>query len=176
MTATFCVNVESNDKQMFFTHHNKMELQNEPMGPSWNVIETWFVHKDLTWSFGPRRWTWRFTSRINAQWKLLSQSPHKKHGLVKSPMHLIWEFSIAKHMWRNPELLVRLKMNLSWSNNRKCWEPGVHSLTRNTKRGRGACWNFGMGLGRMTSLTYLLELASNQPTSWLVHFLEHLWC
>jgi hypothetical protein len=33
-----------------------------------------------------------------------------------------------------------------------------------------------MGLGRVTSFSYLLELASNQPTSWLVHFLEHLQC
>jgi hypothetical protein len=28
----------------------------------------------------------------------------------------------------------------------------------------------------VTSFSYLLELASNQPTSWLIHFLEHLWC
>jgi hypothetical protein len=45
---TFCVNVECNNKQVHLTHHNKMELQNEPIGPSWNVLEAWFVHKDLT--------------------------------------------------------------------------------------------------------------------------------
>ncbi len=41
-----------------------------------------------------------------------------------------------------------------------------------TKRGRGVCWSSGMGLGRGTSFSYLLELASNQPTSWLVHILD----
>jgi len=42
------------------------------------------------------------------------------------------------------------------------------------KRGRGSCWSSKMGLGRVTSFSYLLELASNQPTSWLVPFMEHL--
>jgi hypothetical protein len=82
---TFCVNVESNDKQVHLTHHNKMELWNKPIGPSWSVLEAWFMHKDLTWNFGLRRWTWWFKSRIDAQLKLLIQKPHKKHGLVKKP-------------------------------------------------------------------------------------------
>jgi hypothetical protein len=30
---TFCMNVESNNKQVFFTHRNVMESWNEPMGP-----------------------------------------------------------------------------------------------------------------------------------------------
>jgi hypothetical protein len=38
--TTFCMNVESNDKQVHRTHHNKMELWNEPIGPSWNALET----------------------------------------------------------------------------------------------------------------------------------------
>jgi hypothetical protein len=38
--TTFCMNVESNDKQMHLTHHNKMKLWNEQIGPSWNVLET----------------------------------------------------------------------------------------------------------------------------------------
>jgi hypothetical protein len=46
----------------------------------------------------------------------------------------------------------------------------------NTKRGRRACWSSGMGLGRGTNFSYLLELASSQPTSWLVCILEHPWC
>jgi hypothetical protein len=28
-----------NVKQMHLTHHNKMELWNEPIGPSWNALE-----------------------------------------------------------------------------------------------------------------------------------------
>ncbi len=60
----FCVNVESKDKQVHLTHHNKMELWNEPIGPSWNALKAWFVHKDLTWSFGSRWWTWPFTSGL----------------------------------------------------------------------------------------------------------------
>jgi hypothetical protein len=36
----FCVNVEFNDKKMHHrTHHNKVELQNEPIRPSWNTLE-----------------------------------------------------------------------------------------------------------------------------------------
>jgi hypothetical protein len=42
------------------------------------------------------------------------------------------------------------------------------------KRGRRACWSSEMGLGRGTNFNYLLKPASNQPTSWLVHILEHL--
>ncbi len=33
------LNVESNVKQVHLTHHNKMELRNEPIGPSWNALE-----------------------------------------------------------------------------------------------------------------------------------------
>jgi hypothetical protein len=94
----FCVNVESNDKQVHLTHHNKMELWNEPIGPSWNALKTWFVHKDLAWNFGLKQWTWQFISRIYAELKLLIKKPHKKHGLEESLMYPIWEFSVAKHM------------------------------------------------------------------------------
>ncbi len=106
--TTFCMNVEFNEQQMHLTHHNKMELRNEPIGSSWNALETWFMHKDLTWSFGPKRWTWRFTSRIDAQQKLLIQKPFKKHGPVQSLMYIIWEFSIAKHM---PTFLMKKEAN-----------------------------------------------------------------
>ncbi len=95
---TFCMNVESNDKQVHLTHHNKMELRNEPIGPSWSAQKAWFLHKELIWSFGPRRWTQRFTSRIDAQLKFLIQRPRKKHGPMQNPMYLIWEFLVAKHL------------------------------------------------------------------------------
>jgi myosin-crossreactive antigen len=36
---TSCMNVESNDKQVHLTHHNKMELRKEPIGPSWTAQE-----------------------------------------------------------------------------------------------------------------------------------------
>jgi hypothetical protein len=45
--------------------------------------------------------------------------------------------------------------------------------TFSTKGGRGACWGSGIRLVRVTSFSYLLDLASNQPTSWLVPILEH---
>jgi hypothetical protein len=48
----FSVNVESNDKQVLHTHHNKMELRNKPIGPLWSTLGTWFMHKELTWSLG----------------------------------------------------------------------------------------------------------------------------
>jgi hypothetical protein len=37
------------------------------------------------------------------------------------------------------------------------------SLTHNTLRGRGACWSFGMGLGRVDKL-HSLTRACTQPT------------
>jgi hypothetical protein len=36
------------------THHNKMELQNEPTRPSWSALKAWFVHKDFIWNFKQR--------------------------------------------------------------------------------------------------------------------------
>ncbi len=88
----FYMNVESNHKKVHLTHHNKMELQNEPIEPSWSVREAWFLHKDLSWNFGLSWWTLLFTSKINAQLKLLIQKPRKKHGLVQNPMYLIKGF------------------------------------------------------------------------------------
>ncbi len=63
---TFCVNVESNNKQVHLIHHNKMELWNQPTRPSWGALKAWFVHNNLTWSFGLRWCTWWFTSKIDA--------------------------------------------------------------------------------------------------------------
>jgi hypothetical protein len=40
---------------------------------------------------------------------------------------------------------------------------GARSLAHNTLRGRGACWSFGMGLGRVDKL-HLLTRACTQPT------------
>jgi hypothetical protein len=38
--------------------------------------------------------------------------------------------------------------------------------------GRGACWNSGMRLGRMTSTYSLIWICTNQTTHWLVHSLS----
>ncbi len=38
--------------------------------------------------------------------------------------------------------------------------------------GRRACWNSGMGLGRMTSNQSLTRTCTNQTTSWLMHSLS----
>jgi len=40
---------------------------------------------------------------------------------------------------------------------------GARSLTHNTLRGLGACWSFGMGLGRVDKLHSLTQ-ACTQPT------------
>jgi hypothetical protein len=37
--TTSCMNVESNNKQVYLTHHNKMELWNELIGPAWSALE-----------------------------------------------------------------------------------------------------------------------------------------
>jgi hypothetical protein len=39
----------------------------------------------------------------------------------------------------------------------------ARSLAHNTLRGRGACWSFGMGLGRVDKL-HSLTRACTQPT------------
>jgi hypothetical protein len=39
---------------------------------------------------------------------------------------------------------------------------GAHSLAHNILRGRGACWSFGMGLGRVNKL-HSLTWACTQP-------------
>jgi hypothetical protein len=38
----------------------------------------------------------------------------------------------------------------------------ARSLAYSTLRGKGACWNSEMGLGRVISINYLHELAQNQ--------------
>ncbi len=40
---------------------------------------------------------------------------------------------------------------------------GARSLTHNTLRGRGECWSFGMGLGRIDKF-YSLTRACTKPT------------
>jgi len=40
---------------------------------------------------------------------------------------------------------------------------GACSLTHNTRKGRGACWSSGMGLGRVYKL-HSLRRACTQPT------------
>jgi len=77
-------------------------------------------------------------------------------------------------LWRTPKSLVSLQIGLTYLNNGIVRNSG-HAPALSTRRGRGACWSSGMGVGRVTSFTYLLEPASNQPTSWLNHFLEHPW-
>jgi hypothetical protein len=48
---------------------------------------------------------------------------------------------------------------------------GARSLTRNILRGRGACWSFRMGIGRMKNINYSHEPPQNQTRSWLMHSL-----
>jgi len=77
------------------------------------------------------------------------------------------------------DTLPRPKLGPRWalvSKTTKLWGLEGTLLALNTKRGRGACWNSEMELGRGTSFNYSLEPASNQSTSWLVHIPEHPWC
>jgi hypothetical protein len=67
--------------------------------------------------------------------------------VLKSKMHH-W-FFLCAFMMRS-KLFDRLKCEFEV----KIMEEqrvGAHSLTCNTLGGRGACWSFGMGLGKMTS-------------------------
>jgi hypothetical protein len=61
----------------------------------------------------------------------------------------------------HPQLLEGLKEESQVENNGKREGVGAHSLTRSTKGVEGHARAPGLGLGRMTSLIYLLEPASN---------------
>jgi len=77
------------------------------------------------------------------------------------------------------DVLPSLKLGPRWafvSKTVELWGLEGTLPALSTKKGRGACKSFGMGLGRGTSFSYSLELASSQPISWLVRILEHPWC
>jgi hypothetical protein len=93
--------------------------------------------------------------------------------------------------WRQPTLQMTLdwvfkvdalpspKLGPRWASvsiTTKLWRLEGTLPALSTKRGRGAWWSFGMGLGQGTSFSYSLKPASNQPTSWLVRILKHPWC
>ncbi len=98
----FLRNVEFNDKQMSLISHNKTMLRNVPIEPSWNVQETWFLHKGWNLHFGAKRWTRWCTQKINVQPRLLIPRPLKKRGVVGNPMCLIWEFLVVKPLHMSP--------------------------------------------------------------------------
>jgi hypothetical protein len=78
--------------------------------------------------------------------------------------------------WHNPELLVRLKENLTWSNNENVGEPGVRSLIHNTRGGRGGgLLELQDGTRKSDKLlATLFQICIKPTTIWLVHILEHL--
>ncbi len=58
---------------------------------------------------------------------------------------------------------------------RKCWEPGVRSLTRNTRGGRGGVLELqDVTRKRDKLLVTLSQICIQLTTSWLVHNLGHL--
>jgi hypothetical protein len=64
------------------------------------------------------------------------------------------------------DMLPGPKLGPIWalvSKTTKLWGLEGTLPTLNTKRGRGACWSSGMGLGRGKNFSYSLEPASNQP-------------
>jgi len=92
----FLRNVKFNDKQVRPIPHNKTVLRNMPIEPSWNVQEAWFLHNGWNLNFGAKRWTWRCTSKIDVQPRLLIPRLLKKCEVVGNPMCLIWEFLVVK--------------------------------------------------------------------------------
>jgi hypothetical protein len=67
--------------------------------------------------------------------------------------------------WVCSDALPSPKLGPKWalvSKTAELWGLEGTVPTLNTKKGRGACWSFGMGLGRGTSFSYSLEPASNQ--------------
>jgi hypothetical protein len=71
-----------------------------------------------------------------------------------------------------PKLLARLKCESKVKTTKEL-KIGARSLAHNIFEVRGACWNFGMGLGRMTSI-YSLTQTCTKPNNKLVSaLLEH---
>jgi hypothetical protein len=104
---------------------------------------------------------------------IMTTPPISSHKLI-TPIPLnLKERGIG--YWHAPKFLVRPKLGLSYSI-AELWGTLGTFPTLSTRRGRGACWSSRIGLRRVTSFTYLLEPASNQLTSGLVHFLERPWC
>ncbi len=67
----------------------------------------------------------------------------------------------------HPSSLIDSNVNLRWNiENVRSW--GMLFGSRHFE-GRGACWSFEMGLGRMTSNHSLTWTCTNQTTSWLMH-------
>ncbi len=65
----------------------------------------------------------------------------------------------------HPQLLEGLKEESQVEDNGKREGIGACSLIRSTRGVEGRAGAPGLGLGRVTSLIHLLELASNQPQS-----------
>ncbi len=65
----------------------------------------------------------------------------------------------------HPQLLEGLKEESQVEDNGKIERVGARSLTCSTRGVEGRVGAPGLGLGRVTSLIHLLELASNQPQS-----------
>jgi hypothetical protein len=70
--------------------------------------------------------------------------------------------------WRAPKFLDRVKCESRVKPMEKS-RVGASSVARSTLRGKGACWSFRMGLGRMTSTYLLTQTYTNPPISWLMH-------
>jgi len=79
-------------------------------------------------------------------------------------------------MW--VDTLPNFLMDSNVSLNGKQWKSkeSGHALWLATLwRGKGACWSFGMGLGRMTIFNYSHKPAQNQHKV-VSAYLEHFWC
>jgi len=70
--------------------------------------------------------------------------------------------------WRTPWFLDRLQMWIWSENNGRARSRGTLLGSQHFGGGRGACWNSGMGLGRMTSINYSQDLHKTN-TRWLMH-------
>ncbi len=70
--------------------------------------------------------------------------------------------AFCKHFLMHSQLLARLKSESKYKTT-EGGGVGARSLVHNTLRGRGVCWSFGMGLGRVDKL-HSFTRACTQPT------------
>jgi len=110
-------------------------------------------------------------------WRIKSPMVQKcEKQMKKTTKTFWWNCNLVRNlMWRNRKSQARPKMGLGFKNV-EVWGLEGTLPALSTKRGRGACWSSGMGLGRRTSLFTYSQPAIKPITRWLVHLWKHSRC
>jgi hypothetical protein len=78
--------------------------------------------------------------------------------------------------WHAPKPVVRFKDESKVENNKKVRSSGHVPWLLAFKRGRGACWSLGMGLGRVINNLFIHSVLHPTNHKLVSTMLQHLWC